>query len=50
MIEIIRVLREPLLRLIRVINADPPSPDFPQYWADALREVKQWDDHVLACR
>jgi len=38
--ELLAQIREPLLRLIRVIRAEPePGPDFPSQWAQAMRDA-----------
>lgn len=40
--DLINTIREPLLRIIRVIQAEPdPGPDFPSYWVQAMREADE---------
>jgi hypothetical protein len=38
---LIAVLREPLLRLILLIDADPLPPDVPVQFASAVQEAKR---------
>ena len=40
-IHLIAVLREPLLRLILLIDADPLPPDVPVQFASAVQEAKR---------